>query len=311
MLLAMVLLALPAHAGDTAGAERLFQDGMALMESGDFVGACEMLEASMKADPSGGTALNLGRCNEEQGKVASAWASYEQAVTLFDTSAEGEREKFARERVAFLFKRLTRLTIEIDGDASVTVDGKPVEAASIGVGLPIDPGQHTIEAKAEGKQTWSKTVTIGELGDAVIVSITGFATSSVADTQTEPTEPESDVGGDGTGLMIAGGVVMGVGAVAGVIGGVLGGMVLSGASDAESDIALCPAQRCTPAGREEIDSLEGQALGANILIGVGAAALTAGAVMLIIGAMDDGDEQALLVPTVDPDGGGFVFRARF
>jgi len=111
-----------------------------------------------------------------------------------------------------------------------------------------------------------------------------------------------------------------VGVVVAAIGGVMGGLVLSDASDAESDAALCPNQVCTAAGREAIDSAEGKAMVANIMIPEGAAAAVGGLVMILIGAGDDGgaaddgsDAAARIsvTPTAGPYGGGLQLRASF
>src|SRR5687767_5589516 len=54
-----------AHAQtNTAQAEKLFNDGIALMDKNDYPAACAKFEASQKLDPVPSTLLNLANCRE-------------------------------------------------------------------------------------------------------------------------------------------------------------------------------------------------------------------------------------------------------
>lgn len=306
MILLVPLVTATALAQDAATAQKLFEEGKKLLDEGNHAKACPKLKASLEADPSGGAALNLGRCYEQSGRPASAWASYEQAVVLFRAKGEADRETFARERAAALEPSLSTLTIETADTPGLVVrrDGAKLASGALGTALPLDPGEHTIAASAPGYQSWSKTVTIAPGGDPQTVSIPALQKQADESPPPTVTQPEpNDAAGGVNGLVITGGVLIGVGGVAAIIGAVIGGSVLSGASDAENDPALCDDMTCTLAGREEIDSLEGKAMVSSILIGAGAAVAVGGAVLVIIGASDDdgGDDMALL-PSASPDG---------
>jgi hypothetical protein len=63
-----------ASAGPTA-AEALFQEGRQLLEEGHVDEACLRLAESYAQEPASGTLLNLARCHQTQGKIATAWPS--------------------------------------------------------------------------------------------------------------------------------------------------------------------------------------------------------------------------------------------
>src|SRR5687767_15052938 len=70
--LGCVLGAPSALASDTVAADAAFQEGRALMASGDLAAACARFEDSRRHEPAVGTELNLGECYERLGRLASA-----------------------------------------------------------------------------------------------------------------------------------------------------------------------------------------------------------------------------------------------
>jgi hypothetical protein len=314
-LVSLLLLAAPARAGDSAIAERLFEEGLGLMEAGDAAAACEKFAASMKVEPSGGAALNHGRCSEQQGKTATAWADYIEAERLFAAAGDRERESFARGRAEALEPELSKLTIMAPATPGLKVrrNGAAVSEPSLGTAVAVDPGEIRVEATAEGYLPWSTTVTVAA-GDSKVIEVPALD-DSVADSVAPPApdateQPDASPGADP--LIVSGGVVIGVGAVALVVGGVLGGTVLADADRAETDATLCPAKTCTTEGRAVITGAEDKALAANLLLGLGAAVTVTGVVLLAIGVTNDDDEaSALLVPSFSPDGAGLSWTASF
>src|SRR3954463_9284040 len=69
-------------ARDPAMAESLFARGKALLEQGDWPGACGKFQASLELDPSVSTALKIARCHEHEGKLALAWSDVGAALKL-------------------------------------------------------------------------------------------------------------------------------------------------------------------------------------------------------------------------------------
>jgi hypothetical protein len=161
-----------AGAGDKAAAEALFAEGRKLLAAGDYAAACGKFEASQRLDPGVGTMLNLADCYEKTGKTASAWAEFRHAAAMARAAGSRERVDTAGSRAAALEGRLSRLTIRSAAvDAQIAQDGRPVDPATFGVPLPVDPGRYTIEASAPGKEKWSRTVDIKGNRENVTVDI--------------------------------------------------------------------------------------------------------------------------------------------
>jgi hypothetical protein len=175
--LAMLLMAAAsAHAQNTdskAAAEALFDQGRQLMAEGQYAPACAKFEASQALDPGVGTVLNLAACYEKSGRIASAWAQYRETLSAARKAGSSERERIARERVQALEPRLSYLTIVTwkGQEVSVTRDGVALDDAVLSTAIPLDPGVHTVAARAAGKRAWSTQVTVQPDGDRVSVSV--------------------------------------------------------------------------------------------------------------------------------------------
>ncbi len=59
-------------------------------------------------------------------------------------------------------------------------DGVAVLQAELDSALPVDPGSHTLEASAPGKQPWSTTVQIGADAPNVVVDVPELAEATSA-----------------------------------------------------------------------------------------------------------------------------------
>jgi len=150
---------------DKTAAQTLFDEGRAEMAQNHVLEACSKFGASYQLDPSDGTLLNLGLCHEKEGRTASAYAELGESVSRAIRDQRPEREKMAREHLAAVTLRLSRLTVVVpltslvDG-LVVSIDGTALGRPAWGVATPLDPGSHVIEAKAPGKRPWTTTATL-------------------------------------------------------------------------------------------------------------------------------------------------------
>jgi hypothetical protein len=159
---------------DEAAARALFADGRRLAAAGDYPAACERFENSYKLDPGIGTNFNLADCFEHVGRIASAWTRFLDVATATKVAGQLERERIARARAAALEPRLSKLVLRVSGaprGLTVHRDGADVPAPLWGALLPVDPGDHVIEATAPSKRPWSTKVSIASTTEVVFVDV--------------------------------------------------------------------------------------------------------------------------------------------
>jgi hypothetical protein len=272
------------------------------MASAHYADACPKFEASQQLDPGLGTLLNLAECYEKLGKTASAWAEYREAIPLARASGSKVRQDLATERAQALESRLSTLTIRAMGGAEdsagldIRRDGIPVQPAELGSPIPVDPGPHTIEAVAPGKQKWSSTVQVTDAGKlAVQVPELSPLTSGAA--PTTPVKPVEDPPADhaapsgGAASQRTAALVVGAVGVVGVgLGTVFGLSASSKWSDAKSHCTAYP-YGCDAHSLDAQSSAKSQASLATVAFIVGGAALGGAAVLWF--TADPGHEKSV------------------
>lgn len=268
-------------------AQSLFDAGRALMAEGKIAEACEKFEESSRIAPSAGTSLNLGKCLENSGRTASAWAAYKRAIGLARATGQTRHVAAGETFVAEIEPRLSRLRVEATDPAPGMVvkrGGAVLGSAALGVPLAVDPGEHAIEAAAPGHTPWSTTVVVEPGSPETVVVIPALVASGAPPPRLRPTPTTTD---ERDTLRLAGLVVGGAGLAVVVVGVAFGVMTLSDASAAEEDPSLCPAQRCTPAGEDAIADAETKAWVSNVALGLGGAAVVVGGVLVVLSLRDD------------------------
>ena len=152
-----------AVADDTAALA--YQQAEALAKQGKWAEACPLYDASYRADPEIGVLLHLADCHEHVGKLASAWAEFDDAAELAHRKGDN-REALARTRADALKPKLAyvHLVAPASPPAGLVVrrDGVDVTVL-VGTDMPVDPGEHDVTANAPGHIEWKKHVVIGTL----------------------------------------------------------------------------------------------------------------------------------------------------
>ncbi|MDC0740828.1 hypothetical protein [Polyangium mundeleinium] len=154
---------------DPAAAEALFKAGRDLVKKGDYAAGCPKFEAALELNPSAGTMLNIARCHEHDGKLATAWEDYHRAQTLNRETAGAARKRelddIANQGIKDLEPRLPRLRVVVTAPPAgieVSRDGKDLPSAAWGEALPVDPGKHEVSARAPGRKPRTVEVTLEE-----------------------------------------------------------------------------------------------------------------------------------------------------
>jgi hypothetical protein len=172
----------PKKDANAEAAKALFYDARTLMQAGKFAEACPKLEETVRLDPGIGSEFNLADCNEHLGKLATAWAAFQDVAARSKQANQPDREKVARKRAAALEPRVPKLIVTVNNAPSgleVKRDGVVVGAPVWGTPVPIDPGTHRISATAPGRETFETTIAATE-SNVARVSIPELPASAVA-----------------------------------------------------------------------------------------------------------------------------------
>ena len=257
---------------DRAVAQTLFDQGRAFMDEGRFAEACGAFARSQKLDPGAGTRLNLAICHEAEGRTATAWTEFNEALSQAKRDHREDREQLAQQHIAALTPNVPHARLEVKDKSEgleLRLDDALLDRAVWEGPIPIDPGDHVVTASAPGKRPWTSRVRFasGEMQSVVV-----------------PVLDEVVIGQAGTLLPERGHRTLGWVLVGGGIAGVAVGTYFGvRALDAKSESdRLCPSSPCTD---REGASLSRDAVtlgwGANIGIGVGLVALAVGTVLVL------------------------------
>lgn len=274
--------AVRAESADRASAEALFRAGRQAMDQGDFGRACARFAESNRLDPALGTVFNLGACNEKLGRLAEAWQYFREVAER--APAGDERAAIAKARADALESSLGRLTISLSGDATegsvVVKDGVELGPASLGVELPVDPGDHVLVLRSKGREDSETRVTLkrGERRSIVLEPGAPAARAETApapSTSGPPAAPERVAPSSGSHTLSY--VLLGVGAAGLVATIVAGAEVLAKKSTVEDH---CPDKRCDQVGYDAARAGRTWSTVGTVSFVVGAAALGGGIILL-------------------------------
>ncbi len=332
-LLSTLILALPpllissvAHAAppaDEAAAEVLFNQATEAANAGRLDEACPKFAEAQRLDPTAGTLLNLGKCEEQRNNLATAYGAYiaAQALARQDKDKKG-REARARDAASRLEPRLAMLVIEVPpGSRSEGIEvkrnGKVVGEGQWGARVPMDPGAITIEASAPGRTTWTTTVHIeskpGETRVNVPLLAPALATAAppIAPTldTVGPPSKESAWSGQKTAAVAVGGA----GLIGVVLGSVFGVQAISRNNSSKDHCLPDAPNLCDATGVDLRQQTKTAMTVSTVAFAVGATAL-AGGVVLFLTAPSKGEGKTLKTarleasPVVMGSGGGVVLQ---
>jgi hypothetical protein len=284
-----------AQSGDAAAAEALFSEGRQLMNQGNFAQACPKFRESQRLDPGVGTLLYLADCYEKTGSTASAWASFLEAASAARKVDDARREQVARDRASALEPKLVRLKIIVSadaGDLTVKRDDTLVNAPLFNSAIPVDPGNHVIEATAPGKKKWTQTVQVPPSGDTVEVTVPALEPESAASgpastVSTDASSAAQPIGAEKhpNTLRIVGISTAFVGAVGVGVG--LTFAIKSHSKHTQAD-ALCPNGQCPVDKHDSVLALQSDSnsFGRIAVVGcvIGGAAIATGVTLWFVGA---------------------------
>lgn len=281
--------------------------------------ACPKLEESQRLDPAGGTLLHLALCREHEGRIATAWALYEDALAQAKHDARKDRAKVAQERIDFLGPRLPRMRVRVavanrraEG-FTLSRDELVVGEAQWGEALPVDPGTHVLTAKATGRKPWTARVDVPAKPHEVVVEVPELAREpgdpvKTADSPPPPAPTRLEEAKRGEGQRTVGIVLAGVGAAGVVVGSVFGLISISKNSEADNECAPPDRRRCSAKGIEAGNAASTAGNVSTIAFIAGGVFLAGGLTLYVTAPSGSG---LALVPSMSPRGASLDFSARF
>lgn len=168
----------PDNAETRSAARDLAQQGGRLYDQGRCKEAIGLFDRAYQLVRAPTIELLKARCLVKLGRFVDAVDAYERVrhTRLRPTDSEQyvQAVRAATTEVEALRPRVPRLTITVQGPGSrgahVTMDGRALPDALIGVSHPVDPGTHRLAASAPGVGTAAQTVSVTE-GRSYVVAL--------------------------------------------------------------------------------------------------------------------------------------------
>lgn len=283
------MFAKSAFAQDAAAAEALFNKGVAEMEAGHFDVACPALAESQRLDPRPGTMFTLAECEAKAGKIATALVHYEDYLRAAELlpgpqkQRHAQRMDIAKTKKASLAPDVPILTLTLPKnappDTKVSRDGTELTAASLGIALPVDPGEHVIAITVPGGERIEQKITLARREKRTVELTIKNPNSGVGVAPTASAAVETPDMGDGpSGRRIASYVIGGVGIAGLALGGVMGGLALSSKGVVDEH---CPNKICDAEGAKALEEGRTTSLVSTIGLGVGAAGVATAVILFL------------------------------
>ncbi len=300
-----------ARADGSKEAEKLFDQGTALLKDGRFPEACAKLEASNRIEPGVGVQLWLANCYERAGKTASAFKQYVAAAQLAAATKDG-RDKVAHKHAADLEPQLSKLVIAVPSSRrvpgiEVKRDGEPVK--NFGEAVIVDPGTYAVTATAPGYLPWEMKVDVGSNG-AVSNMTVGPLETDVAGVPVAA----SSVGRGvpfWTPMRVAGAFTGGVGLVGIGVGTGFGLIAQSSLDDSNGNNHCDSRNTCDAMGLQLRSDAQSAALFSTVAFVAGGALVAGGAAMFFLSPRTKSDSAAYVLPAVGPGFSGLSAVGRF
>ena len=296
-------------ADDRTGAAALFAEAGRLIDAGSTSAACAKYEESLRLYDGINTRYFLADCDERVGKIASAWGMFLEVATKARALGDEAKETKARERAAAVEERVSHVIVLVEGTRGaafeVRRDGNALGRGEWGRALPVDPGEHVIEASEPAKRPWSTRLMVRGEGQtsAVVVPLLEEGPAPGPLSAVHP----ADGATAGRDRQRVAAVLVGGTGIVGLGTAVALGIAAKSRFDQAS--AGCNGDHCTAQGVAiRADAVE-RANVATVVFGVSAAALVGGGVLWFTapGATRSGASALQFAPAL----GGLVVRGEF
>jgi hypothetical protein len=280
--LSVVLAARPAFAQDKkelSKARAQFQRAIELEQAGNYSTALEQFRDVGQVRMTPQVRFHIASCEEKLGRLVTALGGYQLAFADADSVGEDFKAEVAA-AVSRLEAGIPKLVIQRSTGAEaaeIQLDGVALGASSVGVPVPLDPGPHSISAKAPGALPFSQTVTIAENEQKIVaVALTPEPQEARPSASADPAAPVDK----GNPRLIPY-VIGGVGVASLISSGVLFGLRQSTLSDLEDQCGPNH-DACPSSAADDYSNLKLYNVTAQVALGVGVACVGTAVTMLLL-----------------------------
>ena len=276
---------------EIAAARELFTAGLKDEDAGDWHAALDKFRKVIGVKETAAVRFHVALCLEKLNQLVDALDSFERAqAEATDGSAASQTVATnSANHISKLHERIPRIVIQLPEGASnptISIDGATLSSSLAGTEIPLDPGDHDVIVRADGKRDFEQKVTLVERAPAATTIAVTFEPASAAapaipvvghDHAQHKDVPPAAKGTHGSALPY---VIAGVG-VASLIGaGVMYGLRAGTISDLDTacggDRSRCPAAKSDVADKGKTYTTLG-----NVFLGVGVVALASALVIAV------------------------------
>jgi hypothetical protein len=302
-------------------AQKAFEAADVLYDAKHYTEALAAFRASHDVVKSPNTRLMIARSLRELGRLGEAYTEAKAALAEAEAVSErhpryAETARAAREDLRALEPRVGFVIVDLakaaDEGLTAKIGERSFDAAALSEPIAVTPGKTPVVVSAAGPKEFRRDVAV-QAGGTQTVTV-DFAPSRSMDSGKEPepsppapppktAEDTVSVGPDSS--MRTWAYVAGAAGAAGLVTfGVFGLLNSSSHSSLEDD---CPAGRCPPGRKDDIDAGRRYQLIANVGLGVGIVGLAAGTTLFVLSSKSSEQPQTAL--RITP--GAVSFERRF
>ncbi len=311
LLAASLAAATPSLADDV---DKLFEEGSAAAQAGNFDLAYEKMTAAWKQRPSFDVAANLAFVEQKLGKKREAAEHLEYALSTFPATGEPAAKERMLQDLNTLRAELTRVQVDAPEGCAIQVDGEERGRTPLPqVYLYVEPGQRTVVGTLPGEK--GQEVIEAKPGQTIAIKI---VLKKEDDGSVIVPPPKASPVPLWAGLVVGGLGIGGLGAGIGLA--VAAGSAGSNADDAAAALPsrnACQGSSPDAACQGIQDDLDTRDLLSNVSLGtlIGGGVLVAGGAVLLglhfAGGSSDPEETGWVLPWVGPEGAGVTFGRSF
>jgi hypothetical protein len=304
---------------DKARAKAAFQRGKQAYQDQDYDAAAAAFREAYAIKPTWKVLYNIAQCEALAKRHGLAFEAFQQYLSQGGDDISTERRDEVLAEIDRLKRMVGGVEVKAPDGATVTVDDLERGTTPLPGRLKVAAGvQHQVLIELGGEVLVERSVLVSS-GETITVEAEELDVSDGGSDHSDQSDHSSD-GSDGSDLSSDGSdssevktwgwVTLGLGGALLVGGAVTGGMAIGLDNELEKP---CGDGGCPPSKHEDLDKRDALANTTNVLLGVGAAAVVAGVLMLTLSGGDE-SESAVdvgVAPTIGPGIAGAAMTGRF